>query len=337
MKDKTDLKMPDLGNYHDYSDRLKELFQSSGDKKMLLYDKLKAAIINGDITVNTVYLPANDRVFSIMFYHKALSEPVIRAIVGEDVSIVDPLAEHRNDIVKAIESSIRADVFLKDEAARIYTLDMQRSYLKKRNRNRIVYYSAKELAAQTVQDCRYERLKQISITFIFEMNTTPLVPPVAKIQFTDVNTKEIYTDLITLYEVNLNKITGGEQGLSEILVILKEFMTIKTHDELCAFVEAYDTAFSRRLILEYMNAILDDELLLKIEGSEKFLMKLSEEVLMEEREEGREEGFEIGLDTSLSIIRDLNANKSTNEIAALYKISINKVEEIKAAMKPYTA
>jgi predicted transposase/invertase (TIGR01784 family) len=39
-----------------------------------------------------------------------------------------------------------------------------------------------------------------------------------------------------------------------------------------------------------MGAILDDRILLQIEGSERFMLKLSEEVLLEEREEGRMEG-----------------------------------------------
>jgi hypothetical protein len=290
MDDNIELKKPDLGNYNEYSAKLKQIFELTTGKSSLLYGRLKAAVIAGDITVNTVYIPANDRVFSIMFYNRDLSEAVIRAVVGENITIIDPLAEHRNNILKAIESSIRVDVFLKDEDARIFTLDMQRYYLKKRNRNRNVYYGAKELAGQDVDDCRYERLRQVSITFIFENNTTPNIPPVSKVQFTDVSTNEIYTDLITLYEVNLNKITGVGQKLPEDLVILKAFLTIKTHVDLCAFVNTYDTKFSRRLITEYMHAILSDELLLQIEGSEKFMLKLSEDVLLEEREEGRVEG-----------------------------------------------
>ena len=50
MNDKADLKTPDLGNYYDYSHRLKELFQSSGGTESLLYDRLKAAVIAGDFT-----------------------------------------------------------------------------------------------------------------------------------------------------------------------------------------------------------------------------------------------------------------------------------------------
>ena len=291
LEEQTHTEKPDLGNYYEYSPRLKEIFRSTNDRESILYDRLKTAIVAGEITVNTVYLPANSKVFSIMFYHKDLSETVIRAVIGEDISIIDPLVEHRKDILKAIESSIRVDVYLRDTAERIITLDMQRYYLKKRNRNRNVYYGAKELAGQEVTDCRYEKLRQVSIIFIFEKNTTPQVPPVAKIQFTDVATKEIYTDLITLYEINVNIISdAGDQNLPEDLVVLKSFLSIKTHDGLRRFVDTYDTTFSRRLVTEYMNAIIDDALLLKIEGSEKFMMKLSEEVLLEEREEGRVEG-----------------------------------------------
>jgi len=296
----------DLGNYAEYSGKLKEIFNAGHAAR--LYDRLKAAVLAGEISVNTVYLPANDRVFTIMFYHKDISEAVIRAVTGEDVSIVDPLVEHRSDILKAIENSIRVDVFLKDVLDRIFTIDMQRAYLKTRNRNRVVYYGAKELAAEDVTDCRYERLKQVSITFIFENNTTPDAPPVAKVQFMNIETHEIYTDLLTLYEVNLNRITGGSsQRLPEELVILKSFLSVKTNEALREFVETYDTAFSRRLVTEYMNVILDDALLLKVEGSEKFMMKLSEEVLQEERLEGKLEGK---LESAISIIRELKITVS---------------------------
>jgi hypothetical protein len=307
--ERDEMLVPNLGNYGEYSPRLRAIFQSFAGSEEALYRRLKEAIIAGDITVNTAYLPANFKVFSIVFYHRDLAEAAISAIVGEDVTIIDPLAEHRNDILKAIESSIRVDVFLKDVDDRVFTLDMQRAYLKTRNRNRNVYYGAKELASQEVKDGRYEKLKQVSITFVFENNTTPRVPAVAKIQFADVNTKETYTDLITLYEVNLNVETTG-QALPEDLVALRSYLLVKSHTELCAFVETYDTWFSRRLITEYMHAILDDELLMKVEGSEKFMVKLSEEILLEERQEGREEG---GTAKLIKLIHKKKAKMKTRE------------------------
>ena len=60
----------------------------------------------------------------------------------------------------------------------------------------MIYYGAKELAAQEVKDMRYERLKHVSITFINEKNTTPKVLPIAKIQLANVSTNEVYSELL---------------------------------------------------------------------------------------------------------------------------------------------
>jgi len=179
-------------------------------------------------------------------------------------------------------------------------MDMQKIYVKTRNRNRNVYYGAKELASQVVSDSKYEKLKQVSITFIHENNTTPKSQALAKIQFKNVETNEVYTDLLTLYEFNLNAETGIED-LPETLVILRSYLSIKTHEDLCAFMETYDTWFSRRLVTEYLHAIVDDELLTKIEGSERFMTKAIEELLLEERKEGIEEGKEEGKEEGIAI------------------------------------
>jgi len=246
-----------------------------------------------------------------MFYHKDLTEPVIRAVVDEEVYITDPLIEHQNDIVKAIRSNIWLDVFTRDIRDYIYTLDMQRRYFKTRNRNRNVYYGVRELSNQTVNEGRYEHLKHVAITFIFENNTTPNAPPISKIQLTDVNTQEIYTDLLTLYEVNLNRITQDQpasqdqnntqnQPIPQDLIILKDFLTIKTHEDLCNFVNTHDTPFSQLLIIRYMDAITDDALLIEIEGSEKFMFKLTDERLKAERDEGIIEGIAKGVESLIN-------------------------------------
>ena len=287
------------------------------------YKKLKTAILTKSILVNADYLPANSKIFTIMFYNRDLAETTIRAVIGENVCIIDPLVEHRNDILKAIESCIWIDVFLKSIENNIYTLDMQRSYFKKRNRNRKIYYAAKELSSQEVKDMRYEHLKQVSITFIYEKNTTPSALPIAKIQFTDVNTKEIYSDLLTLYEVNLNKITD-EANVNEDLLILKAFLSITCHEELCEFVNRFDTVFSKQLVTEYINAVTDDALLLKVEGSEKFMFKLTAERLYEERIEGREEGLEIAhIETAREMFAD---GFDIEKIAKYIKMPVDWIE-----------
>ena len=103
------------------------------------YDILKSEILRGRISVDKFYLPTNSKVFNLIFHKKDIAETAIRAVMGEDICILDPLVEHDSDVIKAIESRIRTDVFCKGTDGSIYTLDMQRTYEKKRNRNRMIY------------------------------------------------------------------------------------------------------------------------------------------------------------------------------------------------------
>jgi hypothetical protein len=256
----------------------------------VLYEALKAAILSGEISVHPQFLPSNYRVFGVMFLHRALSEPLIRIVTDSlNLTINDPIAEHMNNIVKALEQSIVVDISFHDVPFTcIYTVDMQRSYFKKRVRNRIVYYGSKELSDQEVIAGRYENLKRVSITFILEDNTTPSSPAVSKIQFTNVVTHEVYSDLLTLYEVNLNVILKTE-GLPELLYTLAAFLTIKTHEDLCNFVNSYDNDYSKRLVVEYMQAILRQDILNKL-GNGKYATKEYQNNLMQEYEDGREDG-----------------------------------------------
>ena len=172
---------------------------------------------------------------------------------------------------------------------------------------------------------RYEHLKQVSITFIYEKNTTPNAPPLAKVRFTDVNTNEIYSDLLTLYEVNLNKITD-ETKPNEDLLILKAFLSITCHGGLCDFVNRFDTIFAKRLATEYINAVTDDALLLKVGGSEKFMFKLTAERLYEERIEGREEGrIENRIETAREMFAD---GFDVEKIAKYVKMPVEWVSKV---------
>jgi hypothetical protein len=146
-----------LGNFAEYSKALNAIIESTDPEP--LYNRLKAAILVNKITINTAFLPSNAKTFSIVFLDKYLSETVIQDIIGEKITIVSPIIEHRGDLLKAIHTSIWLDVYLKDETDRIFTLDMHRDYLKTRNRNRNVYYGAKELAVQKVEQGKYEKLK----------------------------------------------------------------------------------------------------------------------------------------------------------------------------------
>jgi len=79
-----------------------------------------------------------------------------------------------------------------------------------------------------------------------------------------------------------------------------------------------------------MDAILDDEMLLKIEGSEKFMLKLSEEVLMEEREEGRIEGkLEGRMEGIMTTARNmLKMNLSIDMITLATGLTNEEIEQL---------
>jgi hypothetical protein len=244
----------------------------------MTYDELKQAILEGTVAVRLDYLPANYKTFSIVFHKKHLAETVIQAVVGEPVSIVDPLTEHQSDVVKAMESSVWFDIYTKDTEGRVYTLDMQRTYWKMRNRNRSVYYAAKEVANQEADKSRYENLKQVSIVFIYEENTTPDRPAVAEVKLCDTQSFEVYTDLITLYEVNLNRITPSE-AIEPDLITLQGFLGIRSQADLQDFVRSHSNDFAAGLVTAYIEAVTDDALLMKVERSEKYMSKTDFDLL----------------------------------------------------------
>ena len=89
------------------------------------------------INLNKKYLPANDVVFSIIRYNENVDEKTIRFDTrGVDIN------------------------------GKIFTLDMQRSYLVVRHKKRTVYYGCREIAKQTVVDFRYEDLVSVSVAFV---------------------------------------------------------------------------------------------------------------------------------------------------------------------------
>ena len=113
-------------------------------------------------------------------------------------------------------------------------------------------------------------------------------------------------------------------------------------------MEAYDTWFSRRLVTEYLHAIHDDKLLIKIEGSARYMTKPDEELLLEERMEGEAigeargeargiaigeaRGKEQGVIISIKVINALRANEPIESIAENLKISVEEIRQIQSVL-----
>jgi hypothetical protein len=68
-----------------------------------------------------------------------------------------------------------------------------------------------------------------------------------------------------LYEVNLNCINNEKENyIPQDLITLSNFLTIKTNEDLCKFIATQETEFAKRLVSRYMDAIVDDALLIEM-------------------------------------------------------------------------
>ena len=85
------------------------------------------------------------------------------------------------------------------------------------------------------------------------------------------------------------------------------------------------------LALMVSNKIVSKEELSKLWEVAK-MMKLK--ILEVAEEQGIEQGIEQGVDISADIIRDLLDNTPVEEIAARYKVTIEKVKRLQAALPP---
>lgn len=237
------------------------------------------------MSFNQKYLPKSDVVFSVMFLNKELCEKTLNIILGESIELIDIVNEFKNDLHKAALNSIYFDVRTKTKDGRIITLDIQRQYIKDRIRNRTVYYACREVAAQQVIKSRYENLENVIVSFILTEASLKWTKDNKKIILQDEQTNEKYSDLLTIYEINIKHINNKN---SQEMIILRDFFNVIDQSTYNKFVSDYDnTYFGKLLLKNYNKAVEDTSLLENLVEEEKFMYKLSEEERLEEREEGQ--------------------------------------------------
>lgn len=241
---------------------------------------------------NNNYLPKSDVVFTVMFLDKKLCEITLHAILGKEIKLIDIVAEAKNDLHQAALNSIYFDIRTESIDGRIFTLDLQRKYSKDRIRNRTVYYACREVASQQVSQGEYEKLKNVVISFI--LTEAPLIHTSdnSKIQLQNCITGEVYSDLLTIYEVNIKHIN---QSNSFELQILKDFLEIENQIEFDKFIFKYGSSEYGKLLIEgYLKAVSNPSLLDILKGSDKFMIKLTDEERIEIKEAGIKEGIKEG-------------------------------------------
>ena len=88
---------------------------------------------------------------------------------------------------------------------RIVTLDLQRKYIKDRVRKRTIYYACREISSQKVNKGEYENLKSVVVTFLLTEATLKHTNDNKHILLKD-ETGNIYSDILTIHEVNMKHI-----------------------------------------------------------------------------------------------------------------------------------
>ena len=174
---------------------------------------------------------------------------------------------------------------------RIVTLDLQRKYIKDRVRKRTVYYACREISSQKVNKGEYENLKSVVVTFLLTEATLKHTNDNKQILLKD-TTSNIYSDILTIHEVNMKHIN---QKNSQEMQILKAFFEINTQNDFERFSENYsENSYGRLLLDSYAQAIRENTLLDSLAKEDKYMIRLSDEERLEEREKGEKIGKEIG-------------------------------------------
>jgi predicted transposase/invertase (TIGR01784 family) len=285
---------------------------------------------------NCQYLPKADIVFTVMFLNKRLCEKTLEAILGEKLELIDIVAESKNDLHKAALNAIYFDIKTKTTDGRIVTLDLQRKYIKDRVRKRTVYYACREISSQEVKKGKYENLKNVVVTFLLTEASLKNTKDNRCIQLKDSVSGDVYSDILTIHEVNIQHI-GNEN--SEALQILKAFFEIETQEDFDRFTEQYEkNAYGKLLLDSYIEATRNSTLLDSLSKEDKYMIRLTDEERLEEREEGRVEGREEGLtkgreegkkDKAIEIAVNLmNMNMSLASISQVTGLSKEEIESL---------
>ena len=94
----------------------------------------------------------------------------------------------------------------------------------------------------------------------------------------------MYTDILTIHEVNIKHIDNKNV---EELQILKQFFEIENQSDFDQFYNDYgNTNYGKLLLNCYTKTIREDTLLDSLAKEDKYMIRLTDEERLQEREEG---------------------------------------------------
>ncbi len=295
-----------------------------------------------DLFYNEKYPPRNDLIFAIMFSGrdtgKVLFAELLKSVTGHTLNTEEVLSQANYPPENIDHNYIRFDTYAKDSNGTIYSIDLQNTYAEQLIKNRTIYYACRAIAGQTVNKGAYHQLNEVVVSFI--MTKKDNAEPVEIIHLYNQN-HEIYSQLLTLYNVYVPSVNADEKGnIEQNLKIFSEFFSADSQESLEKFYEKYSQSIlANQLLSLYNEAIGRDDLDILI-GKEYFDMKITEQDFIEARieceakgrEKGRAEGRAEGkIKEDIRILQRMKkAGHTIKEMANIFDMSEAEVENMLA-------
>ncbi len=232
--------------------------------------------MNGKIPFREDFPPRNDVVFSILFGDKDLFSELILSVTERRIQFDKVISQATVEPDDVEHRSIRFDTYAHKNDT-IYGADLQNTYSEILIKNRTVYYACMTIGKQIVKKGRYEDLNRVIVSFIMtkKANNTPV--EVIRLRNEQ---GEVYTDLLTLYNVYVPTVNQAE-NVNERLRIFSKFFSVSSREEMEDFVTRFsENALAVRLINAYSKAVLRGDLN-EIIRKEYFDMKITEQDIKE--------------------------------------------------------
>ena len=283
------------------------------------------------------YPPRNDIVFSIMFGDYTLFASLVKAVTGHTLKAKEIISQANVRPDNVEHNYIRFDTFARDENGTVYSIDMQNTYSEMLIKNRTIYYACRALSGQTVEKGKYDKLNKVVISFI--MTSVKHSEPIEIIHLCN-QKNEIYSDLLTLYNVYTPSITDEEPDIPSDIRIFSDFFSVRTYEDMKVFCENYSgTEAGKRLIILYRSALGQTDFN-NIKEREYFNMKITEqdinEAKIEAMAEGRAEGIAKGRAEGIAkgearILKKLQAlGNSIKQLSEMFDMPESEVESLLA-------
>jgi hypothetical protein len=289
-----------------------------------------------------------------MFGNNDMFSRLARAVTGEEIELLDKVHTQATLREDAKLASIRFDTFAELKDKRIITLDMECSnYGKVRLKRRQVFYAARAISTQDVNDMAYEDIKPINVVFVLAEHKYQYA--IQKIGLTDLRTHEIYDDLMSVTVVYVkNVIKTYDEGQEAInsesndnghdsanaivttdMYTFARFFAISNQAEADQFSEEFgSTELGRELINMYEAAVSNTARLNDLSKSNYFTSRLTEAQLAYEREKA-ELRAELRAEQKMKERYILNSLKklSPEVVADDLEVPLEQVYQIAAKQK----